>query len=907
MRTRVWCMSLVLASLGVACGDQPTEVVPEREMTHGGGMIAAATSSSDDGLSITTDKDDYAPGDTVWFTGAGWPANDTLNILLEDEPATHEPHAWSVMVEEDGAFRDSTYVVDVEDVGVTFTLTATSRATGRWLKVQFTDGNVRVAGAPAGVTFTVTRTVFSVANCGGSVTLGPNDIVIAAGTNPTVASAGGTGPPSVRLVAAATSAAGATFNSWSSSKPFSVNPSDNKSICLNGDNGNLDFVATYNATPDLVVTKGTSGDFKVASSNARYTFEVENDGSATAEGTSSNRITVTDLLPAGITPPASPFTQSNWACTVTGQSVTCQLSPGQTILPGAERTFSFSVGITLDACPSVTNSATVSGGNEPAANTGNNTSADVNTPITDGCPDPNHAPSANAGPNKTGNEGSAIQLDGSGSTDPDGDTPLTFEWTVLPLSGFDAGATCDLDDAGLEKPSITCTDDGVVKVTLQVKDSKGLPSANVDEVEVTVENVKPTVTVSPGSKTIAEGGTASFTAQVIDPGANDNPADFDFAWTTTVAPCSPSGTPIITGVSYDCNDNAAGTVKLSVDDGDANGQAFDEATLTVTNVAPTASGLTTNSPIPEGSDIVFSLTGVFDPSTVDAASLKYAFYCGVGDATAYQSATYATAGGTNSATCSTTDNGTRTVKGKVFDKDGDSNEYTESVTITNVRPTITSILTPGTGDPLPTSIFVNGTVDMEVEFDDPGTDDTHKAQVKCSPDNVDYADVDGSGDDVSPFTTSCTFATVGAKTIYVKVTDDDGGYDVETRSVMVTYDFDGFYAPVDRPNTMNVSKAGQAIPLKWTLRDANGDPVTDLVAVTIKTVATPCVQGNTTDPLEEYANSTSGLLNLGDGRYQYNWKTPANYAGTCKSIALVFGSGGLGYTEGPHALFSFKK
>jgi hypothetical protein len=142
MRTRVWWTSLVLASLAVACGDQPTEVVPEREMTQGPGMTADATSSSDDGLLITTNKDDYLPGDTVWFTGAGWPANDVLDIVLEDDPATHPPHTWTIPVSEDGTFRDSTYVVDVDDIGVTFTLTATSQATGRSLTVTFTDNRM---------------------------------------------------------------------------------------------------------------------------------------------------------------------------------------------------------------------------------------------------------------------------------------------------------------------------------------------------------------------------------------------------------------------------------------------------------------------------------------------------------------------------------------------------------------------------------------------------------------------------------------------------------------------------------------------------------------------------------------------------------------------------------------------
>ena len=123
----------------------------------------------------------------------------------------------------------------------------------------------------------------------------------------------------------------------------------------------------------------------------------------------------------------------------------------------------------------------------------------------------------------------------------------------------------------------------------------------------------------------------------------------------------------------------------------------------------------------------------------------------------------------------------------------------------------------------------------------------------------------------------------------------------------VKYDFAGFYAPVDRPNTMNVSKAGQAIPLKWTLRNALGAPVTDLTTVTIKAVGITCPLGGTADQVEEYASGSSGLQNLGGGNYQFNWKTPTAYTGSCKSIELVFAAGGVSYTEGPHAFFSFKK
>ena len=67
-----------------------------------------------------------------------------------------------------------------------------------------------------------------------------------------------------------------------------------------------------------------------------------------------------------------------------------------------------------------------------------------------------------------------------------------------------------------------------------------------------------------------------------------------------------------------------------------------------------------------------------------------------------------------------------------------------------------------------------------------------------------------------------------------------------------------------------------------------------------------CDLGTSQDAIEEYAAGASGLQNLGDGYYQFNWKSPTTYAGTCKTIALAFRSGG-GYTEKPAAYFTFKK
>jgi hypothetical protein len=459
------------------------------------------------------------------------------------------------------------------------------------------------------------------------------------------------------------------------------------------------------------------------------------------------------------------------------------------------------------------------------------------------------------------------------------------------VEGFNAGATCAITGATTSlTPTISCTDDGVVKVTLTVRDDD--TGEGSDDLLLTLSNVAPSATSLNASTPVNEGTAISLSvAGVTDPSSVDATSlhyAFDCGTGSGYSASTYAGASANNTFNCPTDDNGTRTVKGKVFDKDGGVSTERTATVQIDNVAPTAT-FNAPSPVNEGSNIALSLDDADDPSTVDMnAGFTYAFDCGAG---------YGAFGSTSSSSCPTTDNGTRTVKGKIRDKDNGVTEYTSSVQINNVAPTITS-WTPAVPDPL---VF-GSTVNFSAAFTDPGTADTHKAEYDCGTGTYSLPTTT-----TSPFAYSCTFSSIGQKTIRIRITDDDNGSDYKSQTFTVVYTFSGFFAPVDRPNTYNVSKAGQAIPLKWRLTNAAGNGVTGVTGVTIQSYNVGCSAGSGSDLIEEYAAGSSGLQDLGDGYYQFNWKTPTSYANTCKSIALTFGTGGLGYTTTPAAYFTFKK
>lgn len=141
---------------------------------------------------------------------------------------------------------------------------------------------------------------------------------------------------------------------------------------------------TITPSPDLQIVKTATSSFAVGT-NATYSVTVNNLlGSLATSGT----YTVIDNMPAGLTIVGTPA-GTGWTCSA---STTVQLNctNATAIAAGASNANAITLTVLPDATasPSVTNTATVSGGGEPASNNGNNSSTITASVCTaGGCPD----------------------------------------------------------------------------------------------------------------------------------------------------------------------------------------------------------------------------------------------------------------------------------------------------------------------------------------------------------------------------------------------------------------------------------------------------------------------------------------------------------------------------------------
>jgi hypothetical protein len=113
--------------------------------------LASAASSP----TLTTDKPDYMPGDTVTFSGIGWAPGDTIVITVHEDPTWSYPdRQFTAIANGSGSFTNRDMIVNTQDLGATFTATAVANPSGLVAQTTFTDG---VQSATAASYFTTTN------------------------------------------------------------------------------------------------------------------------------------------------------------------------------------------------------------------------------------------------------------------------------------------------------------------------------------------------------------------------------------------------------------------------------------------------------------------------------------------------------------------------------------------------------------------------------------------------------------------------------------------------------------------------------------------------------------------------------------------------------------------------------
>lgn len=238
-------------------------------------------------------------------------------------------------------------------------------------------------------------------------------------------------------------------------------------------------------------------------------------------------------------------------------------------------------------------------------------------------------------------------------------------------------------------------------------------------------------------------------------------------------------------------------------------------TVAVANVAPMA---TFGAPgtVDEGSPIVLSLTGAADPGSADmAAGLRFAFDCGDGSG-------YGAAGSAPSVSCPTSRGGSRTVRGRVIDKDGGFTEYSSGVAINNVPPAPSLGLTA-------TTIFSGESITATGSFTDPGADGPWSYLFNWGSGANTTGTLAASG---ASTTASRSYLIAGSYTITFTVTDADGASG--SRSASLDVRRRELSAEVD-PKSIKLNDNGNG-DIKITLRSTTLDLRTlDLASVMIGT------------------------------------------------------------------------
>jgi RHS repeat-associated protein len=210
----------------------------------------------------------------------------------------------------------------------------------------------------------------------------------------------------------------------------------------------------------------------------------------------------------------------------------------------------------------------------------------VNDGQTDSAPDTvsittlNTPPVANAGPDQTARVGATITLDGSGSSDVDGNA-LTFQWS---LTSVPAGSAASLSNPSQVGPTFTLDEPGTYVAQLIVHD--GTVASAPDTVSITTVNSPPVANAGPDQSVFV--GT-----QVTLDGSGSQDVDGDtltFSWSLVSVPAGSTAAlsdPSAVGPQFTVDVPGDYIAQLMVNDGTIN-SAADTVVISTQNSVPVA-------------------------------------------------------------------------------------------------------------------------------------------------------------------------------------------------------------------------------------------------------------------------------------------------------------------------------
>lgn len=192
----------------------------------------------------------------------------------------------------------------------------------------------------------------------------------------------------------------------------------------------------------------------------------------------------------------------------------------------------------------------------------------------------NSAPVANAGSDQTAVVTNTVTLDGSGSTDVDGN-PLTFQWSFQSRPG---GSAAVLSDPTAVNPSFSLDQPGNYIVELIVND--GLIDSAPDTVTISTQNSTPVANAGQDQST-----SVGSTVQLDGSGSNDVDGDpMTFQWSFVSRPPGSISTltsPTAVNPTFLADQSGAYVIQLIVNDGFVD-SAPDTVMITTENSIPIA-------------------------------------------------------------------------------------------------------------------------------------------------------------------------------------------------------------------------------------------------------------------------------------------------------------------------------